>query len=63
MSPDKYRHTPRERAALLRQLDLALKANNEQEFMQILRKQGVKDEDPRFGVLLKLFRDLRSGKT
>ena len=41
----------------------AFLANNELEFMQILRRQGVKDEDPRFSAALKKFRELRSGKT
>jgi hypothetical protein len=31
--------------------------------MQILRGRGIKDEDPRFGELVKFFRDSRSGKT
>jgi hypothetical protein len=31
--------------------------------MQVLRKRGIKDEDPRFGEIVKFFRDLRSGKT
>jgi hypothetical protein len=36
---------------------------NEREFMQVLRKRGIKDEDPRFAEIVKLFRDLRGGKT
>ena len=30
--------------------------------MRILRKQGVKDENPRFSAVVRLFRELRSGK-
>jgi len=30
--------------------------------MQILRKHGIKDENPRFSEIVRLFRDLRSGK-
>jgi len=39
------------------------KYGDEREFMQVLRKRGIKDEDPRFAEIVKLFRDLRSGKT
>jgi len=31
--------------------------------MRILRKYGIKDEDPRFAEILKLIRELRSGRT
>jgi EF-hand domain len=31
-------------------------------FMKILRKFGIPDEDPRFAEILKFFRDLRGGK-
>jgi len=31
--------------------------------MQILRKYGIKDEDPRFSEIVRLFRDLQRGKT
>ena len=60
---DKYKHTRAETNALLRDLRQILKANNERELMQILRKYGIKDEDPRFSEIVKLFRDLQSGKT
>jgi hypothetical protein len=60
---DKYKHTREETNALLRDLRQILKANNERELMQILRKYGIKDEDPRFSEIVKLFRDLQSGKT
>ena len=60
--PDKYRFTPEEKAALLRELKKILKNNDEREFMKILRKLGVKDEDPRFAEAVKFFRDLRGGK-
>jgi hypothetical protein len=63
MMVEKYRHTPQERVALRRQLRWVWEANNEQELTRILRAQGVKDEDPRFSAVVKLFRDLRSGKT
>ncbi|MHB8754724.1 MAG: hypothetical protein ACYC92_07180 [Candidatus Acidiferrales bacterium] len=47
--PDKYKHTRAEN-------------NDERELMQILRKHGIKDENPRFSEIVRLFRDLRSGK-
>jgi hypothetical protein len=62
MTTGKYRHTRKERAALERELKWIYDANNELELMRILRKNGVKDEDPRFAAVVKLFRDLRSGK-
>ena len=40
----------------------AYECDNLDEFMRILRKNGVKDEDPRFSALVKYFRDLQSGK-
>ena len=61
--PDKYKHTRAEINALLRDLRQILKYGDEQEFMQVLRKHGIKDEDPRFGEIVRLFRALRSGKT
>ncbi len=60
---DKYKHTRAEINALLRDLRQILKYGDEREFMQVLRKHGIKDEDPRFGEIVKLFRALRSGKT
>jgi len=47
---------------LLRELKKILTNNDEREFMKILRKLGVKDEDPRFAEAVKFFRDLRGGK-
>ena len=61
--PEKHKLTAAERNDLLRDLRQIFKAGNEREFMQILRNHGIKDEDPRFGEIVKLFRDLRSGKT
>ena len=61
--PEKYKHTRTEINALLRDLRQILKANNERELMQILRKYGIKDEDARFSEIVKLFRDLQSGKS
>jgi hypothetical protein len=61
--PDKYKHTRAEINALLRDLRQILKYGDEREFMQVLRKHGIKDEDPRFGEIVRLFRALRSGKT
>ena len=63
MTEGKYRHTRQERAALLKELRWIYEVETEQELMQILRRLGVKDENPRFALVVKLFRDLRSGKT
>ncbi len=61
--PEKYKLTRAERNALLRELQNIYKYGDEREFMQVLRKRGIKDEDRRFAEIVKLFRDLRSGKT
>ncbi len=61
--PDKYKYTRQEGAALRRDLSRIFRNNDERELMQILRKHGIKDEDPRFSEIVKLFRDLRAGKT
>lgn len=62
MTEGKYRHTLTERNAMLRELRWIWDMKTELELMQFLRKQGVKDEHPRFAFVVKLFRDLRSGK-
>lgn len=60
---DKYKLTRAEMNALWRDLRKILQYGDEREFMQVLRKRGIKDENPRFAELVKLFRDLRGGKT
>jgi len=60
--PDKYKHSPAEAHALERDLRRIFRNNDELELMRILRKHGIKDEHPRFSEIVKLFRDLRSGK-
>ncbi len=60
--PDKYKLTGAEKAALLRELRRIYKSGDEREFMKILRKHGIKDEDPRFSEIVKFFRALH-GKT
>jgi hypothetical protein len=60
---DKFKHTRAEQYALLRDLEQIFKYGDEREFMQVLRKNGIMDEDPRFVEILKLFRALRGGKT
>jgi len=47
----------------LRELRRIYRRDDEREFMRILRKRGTKDEDPLFSETVKLFRELRSGKT
>ena len=61
--PEKYELTRVEMNALLRDLRKILKSGDEREFMQVLRKCGIKDEDSRFAEIVMPFRDLRSGKT
>ena len=59
----KYKHSYAERNALRKDLEQIIKYGDEREFMKILRKYGIKDEDPRFAEMVKLFRGERSGKT
>jgi hypothetical protein len=59
---EKYRFTLEEKNALLRELQKVYKRDDEREFMKILRRFGIKDEDPRFAAILQFFRDLRGGK-
>ncbi len=59
---EKYKHSYAESNALLRDLRKILGSDNEREFMRILRKHGIKDEDPRFSEIVKLYRELRTGK-
>lgn len=59
---EKYRFTLEEKTTLLRELRKILRSDDEREFMRILRKLGIKDEDPRFAEAVKFFRDLRGGK-
>lgn len=61
--PEKYKLTRAETKALLRDLRNIFQYGDEREFMQVLRKRGIKDEDPRFAEIVNLFRDLQSGKT
>jgi hypothetical protein len=62
MMAEKYRFTLEEKSALLRELARVYRRDDEREFMKILRKFGIKDQDPRFAEILKFFRDLRGGK-
>jgi len=59
---EKFKHSQAEIYGTLRDLRRLLKTGDEREFMQVLRKHGIKDENPRFAELLRLFRALRSGK-
>jgi hypothetical protein len=61
--PDKYKFTKKERNASLRDLERIFSIGDEREFMAFLRKHGIKDEDSRFSEMVKIFRDLRAGKT
>ena len=62
MMTEKSRFTLEQKNALLRELARVYRRDDEREFMKILRKFGIPDEDPRFAEILKFFRDLRGGK-
>jgi hypothetical protein len=59
---EKYKHSKWETDALRRDLRWIFEREDERELMKILRKHGIKDEDPRFSEIVTLFRALRSGK-
>jgi hypothetical protein len=59
---EKFKHSKEEINALLRDLRRVYKRNDEREFMTVLRKYGIRDEDPRFAEIVKFFRALQSGK-
>jgi hypothetical protein len=59
---EKFKRTWAEQNALLKDLRKIYAMGDEREFMSVLRKYGIKDEDPRFAELLKMFRDLRGGR-
>ena len=44
---------------LLAEVRRAFRFGTEREFMQALRKIGISDESPKFGELVKLFRETR----
>jgi hypothetical protein len=59
----KYKLTRAEMNALLRDLRRIYERADERDFMGVLRRYGIKDEDPQFGEIVKFFRDLLAGKT
>jgi hypothetical protein len=63
MMAEKYRFTLEEKNALLRELRKVYRRDDEREFMKILRKFGIQDEDPRFAEIVKFFRDLQGGRS
>lgn len=60
---EKFKHSKEEINALLRELRRIYERDDEREFMRVLRKYGISDEDPRFAEIVRFFRVLRSGKT
>ena len=56
------RQTRAEIRSLIPDARRLLKFGSEFELMQFLRGIGIKDEDSRFGPILKIWRDLRSGR-
>jgi hypothetical protein len=59
---EKYKITRDEKRAFLKVLHRVYSSGDEREFMNVLRKHGIKDEDPRFAEIVSFFRALRSGK-
>jgi hypothetical protein len=55
--PDKYKHTAAERNAMLRDLRRVINLKDERELMSFLRAHGIKDENPRFSLIVKAFRN------
>ena len=53
---EKYVPLPRNRGTENAMLDI-FDYGTERELMQYLRKSGLKDENPRFGQIVKLFRE------
>jgi hypothetical protein len=60
---DKYKRSKKEIRQTLEDLKWILQTGDERELMEVLRKYGIRDEDPRFAELVQLFRALRAGKT
>jgi ribosomal protein L12E/L44/L45/RPP1/RPP2 len=54
---DKYRHTASERNSMMRQLKRIIATRDERELMSFLREHGIKDENPRFSMIVKAFRE------
>jgi len=59
---DKYKIAGEQKSNLLADLRKIFNKGDEREFMRILRKYGIKDEDPRFSEIVQFFRDLKGGK-
>ena len=59
---DKYKLSHSARQAVLDKLEWLIRHGDEREFMNALRKLGVKDEEPRFAESVKAFRAAKSGK-
>jgi hypothetical protein len=59
---EKYKIEGEQKSKLLKELRQILTRGDEREFMRILRKYGIKDENPLFSEIVKLFRDLKGGK-
>jgi hypothetical protein len=54
--------TRRQIQGLKRDLKKIFKWGTELDFMQILRENGIKDEDPDFAIAVRLWREQRRGK-
>ena len=59
---EKYKGTRRGENWWLEVCRRVLRSDDEVELMRVLRKNGLRDEDPRFAEAVKIFRELRAGK-
>jgi hypothetical protein len=60
--PPELKHTRAEIRSMKVDVRRLLKCGTELDLMRFLRGIGIKDEDPRFGPIVKTYRDLKSGK-
>ena len=60
--PEKYKHSRAETNVLRRDLRWIFERGDERELMKILRKHGIKDEDPRFSEIVALSAPCGAGR-
>ena len=60
--PPELKHTRREIRSLKVDVRKLLKYGTELDLMRFLRGIGIKDEDPRFGPIVRTYRALKSGR-
>jgi hypothetical protein len=60
--PPELKHTGGEIRSMKVDVRRLLRFGTELDLMRFLRGLGIKDEDPRFGPIVKTYRGLKSGK-